>query len=230
MGRDEGAGDAWKVAPAKAGAGAAIGLGAVVCGGVVRPCFTGPGDDACFARALLPLRGFDLDGCCWDCGSGLLEADFWGVNGPARSMGKTASLGMSFSDAYVLRGELTGRFARRLAGVFLFADNPGCACCCCCCCGSIFVAAAGCSLFWGSGSGGGNRSAEVKVAIAITVAVAIEVAIVVVLVLVLSVIARVGWEHELLVSLGRRRRRVRLRAGGVVLAGRVVSATTMVTG
>jgi len=58
MGRESGAGDAWNVAPAKAAA--AIGLIAVVCGGVVRPCFAGPGDDTCFARPLFPFRAFDL--------------------------------------------------------------------------------------------------------------------------------------------------------------------------
>lgn len=98
MGNDDGAGDAWNVAPAKAGA--AMGLGATVCGGVVRPCFAGAGDMACFGRGLFaPLRGLVLG---WlGCGSraGLFEADFCGVNGPASSIGKGASDGMSFSEA-----------------------------------------------------------------------------------------------------------------------------------
>src|SRR4051794_27812741 len=45
-------------------------------------------------------------------------------------MGKIpASLGTSFSEAYVLRGELAGRFARRRAGVFLLlggGNDGGC--------------------------------------------------------------------------------------------------------
>lgn len=98
IGRDEGAGDAWKVAPAKAGA--AMGLDAIVCGGVVRPCFAGAGDETCFARALLPpFRGLDLVWLGCDDGAGLFEADFCGVNGPPSSMGNVASDGMSFSEA-----------------------------------------------------------------------------------------------------------------------------------
>ncbi len=128
IGREEGAGDAWKVAPAKAGA--AIALGAIiVCGGVIRPCFVGPGDVTCFARDLFPFRGLlDLGWLGCVAGAGLFEADFCGVKGPASSMGKRGSaVPMSFSEAYVLRaGELTGLFARRRAGVLFCWGN----CCC----------------------------------------------------------------------------------------------------
>lgn len=127
IGRDDGAGDAWKVAPAKAGA---IALGAnIVCGGVVRPCFAGPGDVTCFARSLTPFRG--LLGLGWlGCvaGAGLFEADFCGVAGLASSIGKRGSVvPMSFSEAYILRaGELTGLFTRRRAGVLFWGGNCGC--------------------------------------------------------------------------------------------------------
>jgi hypothetical protein len=137
IGREEGAGDAWKVAPAKAAAGIALGI--VEWGGVVRPCFAGPGDETCFVRLFpfpfpfpfplplaFPFRGLDLAwlGCVE--GAGLLAADFCGVNGPASSIGKSASLGTSFSEAYVLRaGELTGRFGRRRAGVLFWGGNGG---------------------------------------------------------------------------------------------------------
>lgn len=131
MGSDEGAGDAWNVEPANAAASA--GLGGAVCGGVWRACLVGAGDVeevvvCCFDRDLLllllllfPFRALglaELLGCAAD-GTGLFEADFCGVNGPESSIGKSASLGMSLSEAYVLRaGELTGRFWRRRAGLF----------------------------------------------------------------------------------------------------------------
>jgi len=58
IGSEDGAGDAWNVAPAKAAA--AIGFEFVVCGGVVRPCLAGPGDETCLARPLFPFRVLDL--------------------------------------------------------------------------------------------------------------------------------------------------------------------------
>lgn len=61
MGKDDGAGDAWNVAPAKA-----VGTGGLVSpafGGVLRLCFAGPGDGGAnpdFGRGLFPFRAFGL--------------------------------------------------------------------------------------------------------------------------------------------------------------------------
>jgi hypothetical protein len=88
MGSDEGAGEAWKVAPAKAAA--AGGLAAPMFGGVLRPFFTGPGDVATgLDRGLLPVRALFLEWTGCDPGAGLFEADFRGVYGLplANSMG-----------------------------------------------------------------------------------------------------------------------------------------------
>lgn len=81
MGRLDGAGEAWKVAPAKAVATADLDV--TVCGGVVRPCFDGPGEEGiCLERDLFPGRDLDLElGCCWDPGAGLLAPAFCGVKG-----------------------------------------------------------------------------------------------------------------------------------------------------
>jgi len=74
MGSDEGAGEAWKVAPAKTEA--EVGLGPAVCGGERRPVFAGPGEvETFFGRGLLRFFLFDLEG------GGLPGADFCGVAG-----------------------------------------------------------------------------------------------------------------------------------------------------
>lgn len=80
------------------------------CGGVVRPFFVSPGEiDACFCFGLLAVRGLDL--ALVDCAAspGLSLACFCGVKGSweTRSRAKEMSVGMSFSEAYVLwAGEL----------------------------------------------------------------------------------------------------------------------------
>lgn len=129
IGRDDGKGDALNVAPANAGAAAGLLCGAV-CGGVARPCFAAAGDaTCCLGRALLlPLRGLPRVWLgCDDEGAGLFAADLRGVKGSASSIGNTASLGMSFSEAYILRaGELTGRFARRRPGVLFWGGRCWC--------------------------------------------------------------------------------------------------------
>lgn len=80
IGREDGAGEAWKVAPAKAAADAD--LGPPVCGGVRRPCFMGAGDVETFlGRDLLPLRLLDLL-LEVEAGAGLFELDLSGVAGP----------------------------------------------------------------------------------------------------------------------------------------------------
>jgi hypothetical protein len=59
IGNDEGAGDAWNVAPAKA---APTVFEAADCGGVVRPGLIGPGDaEPCFCRDLFPERAFVVE-------------------------------------------------------------------------------------------------------------------------------------------------------------------------
>lgn len=109
IGRDEGAGEAWKVAPAKAAAAAVFTT--VDCGGVVRPCLVGPGDVVpCFGRGLFPDRGFDLTLLGSEPGAALFAANFCGVYGLGvpKSMENGTSIGMSFSEAYILRpGEVT---------------------------------------------------------------------------------------------------------------------------
>ena len=108
MGKDEGAGDAWNVAPAKAaGAG---GFAGITFGGVLRLLLAGPGDDGAnpdLGRGLFPFRAFGLPFTGWDCGAGLFEADFCGVaNGLplplGMSIGNRSSDGISLSEAYVL--------------------------------------------------------------------------------------------------------------------------------
>jgi hypothetical protein len=123
MGREDGAGEAWKVAPANAVAEPGL-LGAVP-GGVFPSCFAGPGDvETFFDRDLLPVLGFDFVFTGWELGAGLFDADFCGVKGVAaeNSMGTRSSGGMSFSDTYVLlAGELFGcRPCRRREGVALW--------------------------------------------------------------------------------------------------------------
>lgn len=95
IGSEDGAGDAWKVPPAKACA--AAGLDGAVFGGVVLPCLEGPGEVTCLGRDLLPFRGFDLAWAGWDESAGELATDFLGVNGSRGNEG--SQLGMSFSEA-----------------------------------------------------------------------------------------------------------------------------------
>lgn len=69
MGNEEGAGEAWNVAPANA---VAVVLDIPLWGGVVLPPLNGPGDGAaCFGRDLFADRGgfdFELLFCSWDAG------------------------------------------------------------------------------------------------------------------------------------------------------------------
>jgi hypothetical protein len=131
MGNDEGAGEAWNVAPAKA-----VEVGGftdTVFGGVLRFCLAGAGDGgACpdFARGLFPFRGFDLVLTSCEVGTGLFAPDFWGVAKGlpvplGNSMGNGRSDGISLSEAYdFMAGERVdgGRFWRRRPGVVL---RPG---------------------------------------------------------------------------------------------------------
>lgn len=80
MGSDDGAGDAWKVAPAKAVA--EVGFESPVLGGVFCPCLCGLGEvETCFGRALFPFRGLGFELGVWVAGAGLFEADLLGVKG-----------------------------------------------------------------------------------------------------------------------------------------------------
>ena len=101
MGREDGAGEAWNVAPAKAVADGGC-LGPAVCGGVLLPDFGGPGETETFlGRDLALLRLADLEFAAIDPGAGLPGVDFWGVAGPPRTKSgwKGVFAGMSFSEA-----------------------------------------------------------------------------------------------------------------------------------
>lgn len=96
MGNEAGAGEAWKLAPAKATA--ALTLTDAELGGVRRPGLAGPGDvETLFGRGLLVdfLLDFELGG--WEPGAGLAAFDFMGVAG--KSAGKGISVRTSPSDA-----------------------------------------------------------------------------------------------------------------------------------
>ena len=80
MGSEDGAGEAWKVAPANAVADVAFGT--AVFGGVLCPCLTGLGEvETFFGRALFPLRALDFEFAACEAGAGLFEADLRGVKG-----------------------------------------------------------------------------------------------------------------------------------------------------
>lgn len=100
IGSDDGAGDAWKVAPAKAVA--EVGFASPVLGGVFCPCLGGRGEvETFFGLALFPLRGLGFEFGVRVAGAGLLEADLSGVKGVPypKSTGNWTSAAMSFSEA-----------------------------------------------------------------------------------------------------------------------------------
>lgn len=81
IGREDGAGEAWNVAPANAATAADLGT-VTDCGGVVRPYLVSSGEvDACFCFCLFAVRGFDLGLVDCDAGPGLFLVCLWGVNG-----------------------------------------------------------------------------------------------------------------------------------------------------
>lgn len=98
IGSDDGAGDAWNVAPAYAAADEGI-LDVAESGGVRRPGFAGPGDvETFFGRPLLVFLLFDFELAGKDAaGAGLPTFDFMGVAG--KSGAKGMSEWTSFSDA-----------------------------------------------------------------------------------------------------------------------------------
>lgn len=86
IGSEPGAGEAWKLAPAKA---AEPVLLFAECGGVRRPGLAGPGEVETWAgRADLLLCFADLGWVVWEPGAGLAFLDFMGV------VGKLAGKGM----------------------------------------------------------------------------------------------------------------------------------------
>lgn len=100
IGREDGAGEAWNVAPAKAVA--ELVFESPVFGGVLCPGLTGLGEvETCFGRALFALRGLDFEFDAWISGAGLFEADLSGVLGVphAKSRGNWSPAAMSFSEA-----------------------------------------------------------------------------------------------------------------------------------
>jgi len=80
IGREEGAGEAWKVAPAKAAA--IVDFGPADCGGVLLPGLAGAGEVLTFLGRDLLFRLADLVLWATDAGgAGLPESDFRGVAG-----------------------------------------------------------------------------------------------------------------------------------------------------
>lgn len=82
MGNEAGAGEAWKLAPAKAVAEMVLAVAVPEWGGVRRPGLVGPGDvETLVGRGLLLdflLADFELEGWVPGAGAGLARFDFMG--------------------------------------------------------------------------------------------------------------------------------------------------------